>query len=310
MNSKNISKALELKLQNWTNSIEDTTVKNAIKRDAMITGGAIVSMLLNEKINDYDVYFKTYKSCRLVAEYYMRKWNQLHPDKPQIYFDATSPDRVRLIIGYGLATDTKGEVNFGRGQGMVAEDGDNGIDDFSEPYTTENEENPTEQNPAISKPTYRPRFFSTNAISLSDGIQIVIRFNGSIETIHENFDFEHTKCVYDYQTRKLTLPAKSLECIINRELVYRGSKYPLTSIIRTRKFITRGWTISAGQYVKMALELNDLNLKDIEVFKDQVIGVDSAYFMAAIYAIEAKLLADPSFELNNSYLFEIIDRIF
>ena len=57
-----------------------------------------------------------------------------------------------------------------------------------------------------------------------------------------------------------------------------GSKYPLCSIIRTRKFIQRGYTINAGQYLKMAMQLNELDLKDVSVLQDQLIGVDSAYF--------------------------------
>lgn len=299
MNAKNIKKVLDTKLKDWISSIDDPKVQDEVIRNAMVTGGAIVSLLLNEEVNDYDIYFKTKESCRLVAAYYMNKWNTEHPDKDRVVFDTIESDeRIRLVIGRG------------RGNGMVAEDGDNGIDDDTEPYTTENEEDPTKPNPATNTPKYRPRFFSTNAISLSDKIQIVIRFYGSVEDIHKNFDYEHTKCCYDHRKYTLDLPAKALECILNKELIYSGSKYPLTSIIRSRKFITRGWTISAGQYVKMAFELNELDLKNIEVFKDQVVGVDSAYFMQALDIISKKMEDDPTYVLTNCYLFEVIDRIF
>src|SRR3546814_8968134 len=47
-----------------------------------------------------------------------------------------------------------------------------------------------------SDPTYRPVFMLTNAITLSDKIQIVLRFYGEADAIHENYDFvrpeEHT----------------------------------------------------------------------------------------------------------------------
>src|SRR3546814_1364029 len=42
-----------------------------------------------------------------------------------------------------------------------------------------------------SDPTYRPVFMSTNAITLSDKIQIVLRFYGEADAIHENYDFVH-----------------------------------------------------------------------------------------------------------------------
>ena len=294
MNSKNIAKALNKKLQNWVDSIDNESVRRTIKDNAIITGGAIVSLLTGEKPNDYDVYFKTLEACKTVARYYADKWNDMHPEKNNVEIRIEN-NRVQCFI---------------RSDGAVMEDNENGIDDDTEPYATENEEEPTKQNPEIEKPKYRPRYFSTNAISLSDDIQIVIRFWGSVDKIHENYDFEHCKCSYDWKNNKVDLPVKALECIINKELYYSGSKYPLCSIIRTRKFLSRGWTINAGQYVKMALELNELNLKDLNVFKEQLVGVDSAYFSAAISAIAKKQEENPDFKVDNSYLFEVINRIF
>lgn len=294
MNSKNIAKSLNKKLQNWVETIDDESVVKTIKENAIITGGALVSLLNNETPNDYDVYFKTLEACEKVSRYYADIWNDAHEDKAKVNIELEN-DRVQCFI---------------RSKGAVMENEENGIDDNTEPYATENEENPTAQNPQIEKPKYRPRYFSTNAISLSDGIQIVIRFWGEVDKIHENYDFEHCKCSYDWKNNKVDLPNKALECIINKELYYSGSKYPLCSIIRTRKFISRGWTINAGQYVKMALQLNELNLKDMKVFKEQLVGVDSAYFSEAIELISKKQEENPDFQIDNTYLFEIINRIF
>jgi hypothetical protein len=294
MNSKNISKALNAKLSKWVETIDDKDVVKTIKENALITGGAIVSLLNGEIPNDYDVYFKTLESCEKVTKYYANKWNNSHIGQKTVEVKIEN-DRIQCFI---------------KSIGAVIEDGENAIDDNTEPYATENIEEPTKENPEIEKPKYRPRYFSTNAISLSDGIQIVIRFWGPVEEIHKNYDFEHCKCSYDWNENKVDLPVKALECIINKELYYSGSKYPLCSIIRTRKFISRGWTINAGQYVKMALQLNELDLKDLNVFKEQLVGVDSAYFSAAIEAICKKQENEPDFKIDNNYLFEIINRIF
>jgi len=297
MNSKNIAKSLNAKLTDWCKHIDDEAVVKAIKNDAIITGGAIVSLLQGEPPNDYDVYFKTLETCKLVSQYYVDKWNadDKHTKKVSMTIEN---DRVMLVIGQG------------RGDGAVIENGEGAIDDITEPYTSENEETPTAENPEIEKLRYRPRYFSTNALSLSDKIQVVIRFWGEVDKIHENYDFEHCKCSYDWKENKVNLPIKALECIINKELYYSGSKYPLCSIIRTRKFINRGWSINAGQYVKMALQLNEYNLKDLSVFRDQLVGVDSAYFEAVIDYLRAKKEKEPNFEVDNEYLFEVINRIF
>ena len=89
-----------------------------------------------------------------------------------------------------------------------------------------------------------------------------------------------------------------------------NSKYPLCAIIRTRKFIQRGWLINAGQYVKMALILNELDLKDPNVLEDQLTGVDSAYFLAVIDAIAEEKERNPSLVIDNCYLFKLLDKIF
>lgn len=289
MNAKNIGKSLKKKMDDWVSNIESDDIKKVIKENALITGGALVSLLTNEVPNDYDVYFKTQDSCKKVARYYAEIWNKTHPDKNHVEIK-TDEGRITAYI---------------QSAGIAAEDGENGVDDNTEPDTGE-----TEEEQKQDKPKYRPRYFSTNAISLSDGIQLVIRFYGDVTEIHTNYDFIHCTCSYDYNANKVNLPAKALESIINKELYYSGSKYPLCSIIRSRKFITRGWTINAGQYLKMCLQLNELDLKDLKVFADQLAGVDSAYFAAAISQIQAKQEKEPDFKIDNTYLFEVINRIF
>src|SRR6185437_3482208 len=89
-------------------------------------------------------------------------------------------------------------------------------------------------------------------------------------------------CYWRSENSHLSLPRKALEAIITKELVYSGSKYPLASIIRTRKFINRGWQINAGQYLKMTLQLNQMDLLNVDVLEEQLTGVDAAYFHQVI----------------------------
>lgn len=100
-----------------------------------------------------------------------------------------------------------------------------------------------------------------------------------------------------------------MECIINKELYYVGSKYPLCSIIRTRKYIERGYHINAGQYVKMAMQLNELDLKDISVLEDQLTGVDTAYFQMMIDALREKMDGTEQ-KIDGTYVMELINKMF
>ncbi len=147
---------------------------------------------------------------------------------------------------------------------------------------------------------------TTNAITLANKVQVVLRFYGEPDEIHENYDFEHCMSYWQSWDRQLVLRPASLEALLARELRYVGSKYPLCSIIRTRKFIQRGWSINAGQLLKMAMQLNALDLEDLAVLEDQLIGVDTAYFVEII----EKLKARDTNRVDSAYLLEIIDRIF
>jgi len=288
MNSKNIKKSLTAKVNHWVKHIDNPLIVDIIKRNLIITGGAIVSCLNNEEVNDYDVYFRTKESCFQIADYYCKIFNETHKSSARVELDSVT-HRVTIMI---------------KSKGIEEE---NGIDDPSEPIEVLKEDS---TKIPIEKSKYRPVFLSSNAITLSDKIQIVLRFYGEPEEIHKNYDFVHCTCWYTYHDQKIALPAKALEAIINKELIYVGSKYPLCSIIRSRKFISRGWTINAGQYLKMALQLNTFDLLNVGILMDQTTGVDSAYFNQALDYIKEEQKSNPNFKPDNTYLFEIINKIF
>ncbi len=295
MVEKSIKKALNAKLKKWIESIDDVDIKRIVKENSIITGGALVSMLTGEEVNDYDVYFRTKFACRTVAEYYVKKFKEQHETRRSITVEEDNDGRIKVFV---------------RSDG-VAGDEDAMISDETEPNVAyEDVEAATSDDAPTDKPKYRPLWLSTNAITLSDKIQIVVRFYGEPDQIHENYDFVHCTCYWTSWDDNLVLPARALTAILNKELYYMGSKYPLCSIIRSRKFIKRGWNINAGQYLKMCLQLNELDLKDIKVFEDQLVGVDSAYFSAAIAKIKEKQEQDPTYQIDNTYLFEIINKIF
>lgn len=289
MNSKNIAKHLKGKLNKWCDSVKDENIKWLIKENAIVTGGALVSLLTGEDPHDYDIYFKTEQACFEVASYYAKVWNETSGDKDTV-----------------TVKNTDGRITcFIQSSGIAEEDAEELESDDLKPYTEEERKASKKE-----KTPYRPKFFSTNAISLSDKIQLVIRFYGDVKEIHKNYDFAHCTCSYDYKTGEVDLPPKALECIINKELHYMGSKYPLCSIIRTRKFIARGYHINAGQYLKMAFQLNELDLKDHNVLYDQLAGVDTAYFQAFLDDMDRMKQQDANFVPDEGYYFEAINRIF
>lgn len=287
MNGKHIKQHLNKKMEDWLASIDNEEVKKAIKGNVIITGGALVSLLTGDEVKDYDVYFKTKEALITVAKYYVDKWNKENPEKTASVTE-DKEGRVRIFISsVGVA-----------GEDVDAEE--------CEEYAESTEKKPKEK----SKEKYRPKFLTSNAITLTDKIQVVVRFYGEVEELHKNYDYVHCTCSWSFGDNELLLPSRALEAIINKELYYMGSKYPLCSIFRARKYIGRGYTINAGQYVKMAMQLNELNLKDIEVLKDQLMGVDSTYMSMMINAIAEQKEKDENFEIDSDYVIELVNRIF
>jgi hypothetical protein len=303
MKAKTIKLSLRRKINEWLSSIDDENVRKAAQRDAIVTGGSIASMLLGEEVNDYDVYFRSKDTVKAVAEYYIRQFLK----NPSNRFKA-SGDEVPVYV----VEDLNRVKIIVKSSGIASEDGADDYEYF--------ENLPEDSNDAVAyvenvmtaideddeKPKYRPVFLSANAITLSHRIQIIIRFYGEPDAIHENYDFVHCTNYWTSNDGALVLRQDALEALLARDLRYIGSKYPLCSIIRTRKFIRRNWSITAGQYLKMAMQLNELDLTDLDVLEDQLTGVDTAYFLEVIKKLRAK---DKS-HVDTAYLIEIIDRMF
>ena len=154
---------------------------------------------------------------------------------------------------------------------------------------------------------YKPVFITDNSITLTDQIQLITRFVGSPEEIHKNFDFVHATNYWTYKD-KLVTNQNALETLLTKELRYKGSLFPLCSLIRIRKFVKRGFTINAGQILKMCLQVSKLNLDDHLVLREQLIGVDSAYFSAFLEILDQN--KNNGRTLSPSHVLNLIDYIF
>lgn len=292
MQRKTIRKILNKKFNSWLDSIDDDTVKDLIKNSAIISGGCITSMLLNEKIKDFDVYFMDKETTKAVADYYVNMFNLKTQSRAKVIEEKDG--RVKIFI---------------ESAGVAAENDEILHESFDDVYDVLVEDEKPEENKEEQK-DYRPIFLTSNAITLSNKIQIVIRFYGNPEEIHSNYDFVHCMNYWASKDNNLVLKPEALESILTKTLIYKGSKYPLCSVIRTRKFIQRGWHINAGQYLKMLFQVSELNLTDINVLEDQLIGVDSAYFNILINALKSQKERNPGFKITSDYVSEIVDRIF
>lgn len=308
----------------FAKSIKDEGVRKLVEQGTIVTGGCIASLLLNERVNDYDLYFKNKETAEAVTRYYLAEFTK---NPPQLFkSDATrsvsisydvQPDRIKIVVkSSGIASENGGN-DYQYFEMLPQDEGEDsaieyvatqtqveGLDDHAgdalEPAVG------AEVKPEEKRERYRPVFLTANAITLSDKVQLVVRFFGDPDEIHENYDFAHCMNYWTSWDRKLTLRPDAVTCLLTKDLRYIGSKYPICSLIRTRKFIARGWNINAGQFVKMAWQVSKLDLSDIKVLEEQLIGVDAAYFIQLLDALKAK----HGERVDGAYLMTIIDRLF
>jgi hypothetical protein len=162
-----------------------------------------------------------------------------------------------------------------------------------------------DQGVKVKKAAYRPVFLTDNAITLSDQVQLIIRFYGTPSEIHDNYDYAHAMCHYDWCNDSLVTPQEALLSMMSKALIYRGSLYPLCSMMRLRKFLGRGWRISAGQIIKIAHQVRSIDFNNPKVLREQLMGVDAAYMGELISAIETA----PG-KIDETYLAKLIDEVF
>lgn len=330
MKKKTINKVIKEKMNDWIKSIEDKDLQKLVERDVIVTGGCIASMFLKEKVNDFDVYFKTLETTYRVCEYYSNKMNERISSNVKTQIIDRDGDNSKSFGSKELVNfedvynyepvkgeDVKYRVRaFISSSGIVKDESYNEESENEEFEGVSNEPMPIapdletieKESKEDIKDKYYPVYISSNAITLSHKVQIVLRFYGNPEIIHENYDFVHCTNYWTFETGVVT-NTTALECLLSKELRYFGSRYPLASILRTKKFINRGWTVNAGQYIKMVFQLNSMDLEDIDVLSSQLTGVDIAYMHNLINQINKMKDENPDFEIKN-YFLDVVEKIF
>ena len=314
MKAKTIKSICRKKIDHWLASVEDESLRKLLAENVIVTGGAIASMLLGEKINDFDIYFRTHDVTLAAARYYLSKFEPRKKEGIRVPLSVLDEDgRIRIVVkSAGIASEEGTEKPYEYFEGSPDECASAYVGEImQDPEQIEDAHQETEQKALNTEDgekekKYRPIFISTNAITLSGKVQIILRFYGEPDEIHKNYDFVHCTCYWKSWDSELVLRPAALEALLSRTLLYVGSKYPICSVVRLRKFIERGWHVNAGQILKMAMQIGELDLNDLKVLEDQLTGVDTAYFIQLIERLKEH---DPE-RVDTAYLVEIIDRIF
>jgi len=239
--------------------------------NAIVSGGSVSAMLMGDPVNDYDVYFRTEEAVRTIAEYYVDKYCGDSAEVVSSEFINIRGDTENRLT---IRVKSEGIVRPEMPMGEITE--------------------------------HDPICFTDNAITLKGEVQLVIRFFGEPEQIHSTYDYAHCMGWYDQKSKELHTPVEALQAMMSKTLIYKGSLYPIASVFRLRKFLKRGWQISAGQLLKIVWQISKLDMNNLDVLKDQLIGVDTLYMKGLLSRLE-EVKTD---KIDEAYVMELLDEVF
>ncbi len=230
---------------------------------SFIAGGAILSVTKEEKIKDYDMFLTNAVSARYLANTFLRR--------------ITGGENVQLLTQLDEVNPkiSKGVLSLTNPDRMTTS-----IEEFIDSYNKRCKE---EKNNNKVQPVY----LSKNAITLSNGIQLIFRFIGEPEAVFSTFDYEHCKVYWRPKPLSLLLgdlvyTGRSQESIAKNELIYTGNtRFVLSAISRLNKFIKRGWGISPSSLLSLAVTASKIDWSNRKVLEEELLG---------IYGIENKTL--------------------
>ncbi len=151
---------------------------------------------------------------------------------------------------------------------------------------------------------FYPIFVTRNTLTLNNKIQLVFRYIGDPYYVLSKFDFAHTKMYWNLIER-VNIQDVAKDSIISNELQYFPGAYPLSSLFRVKKYLTRGWNISIGQLLKLSIQLAEIDYTNYEILKDQLYGVDIIYIDHLM-----KMLSENKDTFTIDHIYKAVDKVF
>lgn len=310
MKRKSIERMCREALEGWIASLPEELQKAAMD-NAFIAGGAIASLFQDEPVNDWDIYLRTPEMAQAVAEHYVERMkNVVGLNTKMSNISVTAVDgRIKIKVqSSGIASVTSGKAEYDYFESQPPARGE----DYVQTVTAALD---FEVNRSEITKDYSPVMLTSNAISLGHKtkdktpVQIILRFIGDPATVVKGFDWVHATNWFALR-EGLVLNTDAVACIALKELRYQATQYPLAAMLRSYKFVDRGWQRPhAGDMLVLTQQLVKLNWSDPATWEDQLIGVDFAYFGEVLNKINVLLKEGKGMdEIISTYLVQIVEE--
>lgn len=128
--------------------------------------------------------------------------------------------------------------------------------------------------------------------------------------VFDNFDFTVCMGMYGIKQDRFWFHEDFMHHLAAKRLVYNPkSEFPIASLFRLRKYIERGYRVSAMEIVKMALKVHSLPLYNFDALANQLRGIDISYLASVIQ--ELKQRSEEAYDFNTFMIFaeELLENL-
>ena len=167
-----------------------------------------------------------------------------------------------------------------------------------------------------ANPEVKTKYNTDNAVSFrlhGKKVQFIKKegFVGEPENVIPHFDFTVSMCAYLPETRQFHYDPKFMEHLAARTLVYNpDSKNPLSTMVRVKKFLARGYSVSGVELVKLGLAINNLKIETYKDLKEQLEGIDTVLLKELTDALLVKADSEYDFREFLTMAEEYLDRFY
>lgn len=121
-------------------------------------------------------------------------------------------------------------------------------------------------------------FMSPRAITFVSGTSryqvILCGYYDSPEAIFKDFDFSINMGAYDLEGDNFVLDDNFLTDLSAKTVTFNpGTKYPLTTLLRVKKYTEKGYNFPKGALLNLGCRLTELSINNWEEYEEQVGGM-------------------------------------
>ena len=148
---------------------------------------------------------------------------------------------------------------------------------------------------------------TTRRITQTYKVQL-IKFNfGEPDEIIKNFDFTICQAAYDFEMETFHFNGHFFKHLAQKKLVYNPNCLkPFSSLVRTKKFEQRGYTISKLELLKVAISISQVKLETYGDLIDAAVGVSTTSHGKFIKKIKNEKLEEVL--IKPQHVYELIDQ--